>query len=51
MKINELISKPEIHKKSWGSEEWLSNNKLYCGKILIIEKDKFCSLHGHKLKT
>jgi len=42
--------KSEFHKKTWGSEEWLVNLPQYCGKILTVEKNKFCSLHGHKLK-
>jgi mannose-6-phosphate isomerase-like protein (cupin superfamily) len=37
--------------KSWGSELWIANNELYCGKILRFEKGKNCSLHFHKLKT
>lgn len=42
--------KTEKHLKSWGAEIWLVNSEKYCGKILIVEKDKFCSLHAHKLK-
>jgi mannose-6-phosphate isomerase-like protein (cupin superfamily) len=38
-------------KKSWGSELWIANNELYCGKILRFEKGRNCSLHFHKLKT
>lgn len=37
-------------KKSWGWEKWICNSNLYCGKILFIEKDKFCSFHSHILK-
>ncbi len=37
--------------KVWGREIWISNNALYCGKILEISKGKRCSLHYHKLKT
>ena len=40
----------KYHKKTWGSEEWLVNLPQYCGKILNVEKNKFCSLHGHKIK-
>ena len=40
----------EIHKKSWGHEIWLVNIPKYCGKILIVEQDKYCSLHAHKIK-
>jgi len=38
------------HKKSWGSETWLCNNNLYCGKLLNVERGKWCSYHFHKLK-
>lgn len=37
--------------KGWGREVWISNNSLYCGKILEINQGKRCSLHFHKLKT
>jgi mannose-6-phosphate isomerase-like protein (cupin superfamily) len=37
--------------KSWGSELWIANNELYCGKILRFDKGKHCSLHYHALKT
>jgi mannose-6-phosphate isomerase-like protein (cupin superfamily) len=36
--------------KSWGYEKWLTNNELYCGKILHINKNHCCSYHYHKLK-
>lgn len=36
--------------KGWGSELWLMNNDLYCGKILKFIKDKRCSYHYHKIK-
>ena len=44
------ISKAEVHKKVWGSEEWLVNNNLYCGKILNVEEGHICSYHMHKIK-
>lgn len=37
--------------KSWGSEEWIVNNDLYCGKILKINKGHYSSWHYHKVKT
>jgi quercetin dioxygenase-like cupin family protein len=37
--------------KGWGEERWLHNDELYCGKILILQQGKRCSLHYHKLKT
>jgi len=39
-----------IHKKVWGSEEWLVNNELYCAKILKIDPMKRCSMHHHITK-
>lgn len=39
-----------IHKKVWGSEIWIANNDLYCGKILKFNKGHQSSLHFHKLK-
>jgi quercetin dioxygenase-like cupin family protein len=36
--------------KVWGSEDWICNNKKYCGKILNIMQGYQCSLHYHKLK-
>ena len=40
----------EIHKKAWGYELWVINNELYCGKLLVFEKDKQFSMHFHLLK-
>jgi len=40
----------EFYTKSWGSEEWLVNNQLYCGKILTLNEMMMCSVHFHKLK-
>ena len=36
--------------KEWGSEYWIVNNDLYCGKLLTLEKNKRCSVHYHKNK-
>ncbi|MDD5254073.1 MAG: cupin domain-containing protein [Candidatus Nanoarchaeia archaeon] len=33
--------------KGWGKELWIVNNELYCGKKLVLEKGKQCSLHFH----
>ena len=38
------------HPKGWGYELWPINNSLYCLKYLVVEKDKQCSLHYHKIK-
>ena len=40
----------ERHKKGWGEELWIANSPLYCGKKLILKKDKKCSIHYHKVK-
>jgi len=36
--------------KGWGSEEIITNNEKYCGKILRFNAAKKCSFHYHKLK-
>ena len=36
--------------KVWGRELWITNSSLYCGKILLLDKDAWCSLHYHKKK-
>ena len=36
--------------KGWGSETWMTNNHLYCGKILKFNKHKQCSWHYHVRK-
>jgi mannose-6-phosphate isomerase-like protein (cupin superfamily) len=41
----------KIVPKGWGEERWLHNDELYCGKILIVNEGKRCSLHYHELKT
>lgn len=35
--------------KSWGYEDWIWNGR-YCGKKLVIDKNKECSFHYHKVK-
>ncbi len=36
-------------KKEWGEEQWIVN-KEYCGKKLILQKNRRCSLHKHEKK-
>ncbi len=36
-------------KKEWGEEHWIVNRD-YCGKKLILRKNRRCSLHMHKEK-
>ena len=38
------------HEKAWGYELWITNNELYCGKLLVFQKDKEFSMHYHLLK-
>jgi len=42
--------KPERHPKGWGFEDWICNNKHYCGKLLFFKKGKRCSFHYHEQK-
>jgi quercetin dioxygenase-like cupin family protein len=42
--------KSEMHKKLWGTEEWLANTEKYCGKILTLNPGFRCSYHYHKNK-
>jgi len=37
-------------KKNWGTEEWIVNNKTYCGKILNLKKGTRGSIHYHNKK-
>lgn len=36
--------------KVWGSELWVVNTPLYCGKMLIVNKDHHTSMHFHAEK-
>lgn len=36
--------------KAWGKEEWIVNNKKYCGKLLHLNKGAWISLHLHPVK-
>lgn len=36
--------------KGWGKELWIHNDEKYCGKVLILNKGKRCSLHFHLKK-
>ncbi|MDD5103158.1 MAG: PfkB family carbohydrate kinase [Candidatus Peribacteraceae bacterium] len=46
-----FFSGSSVHKekKQWGEEHWIVN-KEYCGKKLLLKKDRRCSLHTHKEK-
>jgi len=36
--------------KVWGSEVWMANTDMYCGKLLYLKKGKRSSIHYHKNK-
>jgi mannose-6-phosphate isomerase-like protein (cupin superfamily) len=36
--------------KVWGEERWIVNNRLYCGKQMLLKKGYRCSMHMHKVK-
>ena len=48
--MEEIVKRPKVVKKVWGSEEWIVNTEEYCGKILRLKKGKRCSLHYHEIK-
>ncbi len=52
MTMNEVINFRDVpnHLKGWGMEYWIYNNADYCGKELVLYKDKKCSVHLHKIK-
>lgn len=39
--------------RGWGKEIWVENLDDYCGKILLLDEGKKCSMHFHmkKLET
>lgn len=37
-------------KKRWGRERWIVNCRLYCGKLLYLDKGAQSSYHYHKKK-
>ena len=41
----------ELIVKGWGHERILTNSEKYCGKEMLLYKDKRCSVHYHRLKT
>lgn len=44
------VKRTEKHEKGWGRELWIANSDLYCGKVLVLNKGKKCSIHYHKIK-
>jgi mannose-6-phosphate isomerase-like protein (cupin superfamily) len=52
MTMNNIIGVDTMPKyqKGWGYELWVHNDADYCGKELVLYKDKKCSVHYHKVK-
>jgi mannose-6-phosphate isomerase-like protein (cupin superfamily) len=44
------FSVPHHVVKDWGYEDWLCNNSLYCGKILMMNANSNFSMHYHMKK-
>jgi len=44
------MSEKIIVPKVWGSEEWIINNDMYCGKLLNLQRGMRCSVHYHLKK-
>lgn len=40
----------KIVPKAWGEEHWIVNERLYCGKKMVLRKGQQSSLHYHRLK-
>lgn len=50
MSENTLFTPHTFVQKGWGHEQWICNNEKYCGKILVFEPNKKCSIHYHVIK-
>jgi mannose-6-phosphate isomerase-like protein (cupin superfamily) len=49
-KYQPLPRKGDIYEKAWGYELWIANHEMYCGKLLVFNKDKKFSMHYHLIK-
>ena len=49
-KYQPIPRKGDIHEKAWGHELWIVNHEMYCGKLLVFNKDKKFSMHYHLIK-
>ena len=49
-KYQPIPRKGDIHEKAWGYELWIANHEMYCGKLLVFNKDKKFSMHYHLIK-
>jgi len=47
MNVEAVFSRVQKHPKGWGEEIWITNNDLYCGKILKFNKGAEFSMHYH----
>jgi mannose-6-phosphate isomerase-like protein (cupin superfamily) len=45
-----VVTDHTLISKGWGFEKWITNNSLYCGKLLYFVKGKKCSWHYHEKK-
>jgi len=50
MTLEDNLRQPEVHEKGWGRELWIANSRLYCGKILELNRGKQCIIHDHNIK-
>lgn len=49
MELNEYNDK-QVISKTWGFERVITNNELYCGKLLVMDEGFQSSKHFHKEK-
>ena len=45
-----MIQKGKKVEKAWGYELWIHNSPVYCGKLLVFNKNAKFSMHYHLLK-
>lgn len=50
MNLSHLTAPHVVVPKGWGHEEWICNFEKYCGKILVFNSLKRCSMHYHVIK-
>jgi mannose-6-phosphate isomerase-like protein (cupin superfamily) len=50
--MNDVIGPDTMprYQKGWGYELWIHNDIDYCGKELVLYRDKKCSVHYHRKK-
>ena len=47
MSLEPIIGTVKKYPKGWGKEIWITNNELYCGKILEFNEGAEFSMHYH----